>query len=71
MATDAPSGFAAPALIARLRPRRETVVLALPVLAGSGSGVAAAVTAGSHDLSTLVFLVTVALLFWPPFGAGE
>ena len=39
-------------------------------LAGGGSGVAAAVTAGSYDLSTLVFLVTVALLFWRPFG-GE
>jgi hypothetical protein len=43
MATDAPSGSDARALLARLRPRRETVV----------------------------FLVTVALLFWRPFGAGE
>jgi hypothetical protein len=39
-------------------------------VAGSGSGLAAAVTTGSYGLSTLVFLATVALLYWRPFGSG-
>jgi hypothetical protein len=37
-------------------------------LAGSGSGLAAAVTTGAYGLSTLVFVATVALLYWRPFG---
>jgi len=39
-------------------------------LLGSGSGVAAAVSSGSYGLSTVVFVVTVGLLYWRPFG-GE
>lgn len=35
---------------------------------GSGTAVAGAVYTQSYDLSTAVFLVTVALLFWRPFG---
>ncbi|MGM0590343.1 MAG: DUF7546 family protein [Halobacteriota archaeon] len=35
---------------------------------GSGSALAAATTSLSYDLSTLVFVVTVALLYWRPFG---
>ena len=35
---------------------------------GSGSGIAAAVSAGSYGISTVVFLATVALLVWRPFG---
>ncbi|WP_224337004.1 DUF7546 family protein [Haloprofundus halobius] len=35
---------------------------------GSGSALAASATALSYDLSTLVFLATVALLYWRPFG---
>jgi hypothetical protein len=38
-------------------------------VAGSGSGIAAAVTTGSYGLSTLVFVVTVTLLVWRPFGS--
>jgi len=38
-------------------------------VAGSGSGLAAAVSTGSYGLSTLVFVVTVALLYWRPFGS--
>jgi hypothetical protein len=37
-------------------------------VAESGSGVAAAVTTGAYGLSTLVFVATVALLYWRPFG---
>jgi hypothetical protein len=37
-------------------------------VAGSGSGVAAAVTANAYGLSTLVFVATVGLLYWRPFG---
>lgn len=37
-------------------------------LAGSGSGLATAVTTGAYGLSTLVFVATVALLYWRPFG---
>jgi len=37
---------------------------------GSGSGIAAAVSAGSYGISTVVFVATVALLVWRPFG-GE
>lgn len=37
-------------------------------VAGSGSGVAAAVSTGTYGLSTLVFVATVALLYWRPFG---
>ena len=35
---------------------------------GSGSGIAAAVSDGSYGISTVVFVVTVALLWWRPFG---
>ncbi|WP_129115055.1 DUF7546 family protein [Halegenticoccus tardaugens] len=35
---------------------------------GSGTALAASATALSYDLSTAVFLVTVALLYWRPFG---
>jgi hypothetical protein len=35
---------------------------------GSGSALAASATALSYDLSTVVFLATVALLYWRPFG---
>jgi len=45
-------------------------VLASLVAGAGGSGVAAAVTAGSYGLSTVVFVVTVALLYYRPFG-GE
>ena len=37
-------------------------------VAGSGSGVAAAVSTGAYGLSTLVFVATVGLLYWRPFG---
>lgn len=37
-------------------------------VAGSGSGVAAAVSAGSYGISTVVFVATAALLVWRPFG---
>jgi len=37
-------------------------------IAGSSSGIAAAVTDGSYGISTVVFVVTVALLYWRPFG---
>ena len=37
-------------------------------IAGSSSGVAAALTDGSYGISTVVFVVTVALLYWRPFG---
>ncbi|PSP33275.1 hypothetical protein BRC64_03990 [Halobacteriales archaeon QH_10_67_22] len=40
-------------------------------VAGGGSGVAAAVQQGSYGLSTVVFVVTVALLYWRPFGSGN
>lgn len=36
-------------------------------LAGSGTALASAVYAQSYGLSTLVFVVTVALLYWRPF----
>ncbi|WP_459192554.1 DUF7546 family protein [Halosimplex sp. J119] len=36
-------------------------------IAGSGSGVAAAVADGSYGISTAVFVATVALLVWRPF----
>ncbi|QLH82577.1 DUF7546 family protein [Halosimplex pelagicum] len=35
---------------------------------GSGSGIAAAVSAGSYGISTVVFVATVALLVWRPFA---
>lgn len=35
---------------------------------GSGTGVAAAVSQGSYGISTAVFVMTVALLYWRPFG---
>jgi hypothetical protein len=39
--------------------------------AGSTSGVAAAATTGSYGLSTLAFVLTVAVLYWRPFvGSG-
>jgi hypothetical protein len=37
-------------------------------LAGSGSALAAAAQGFSYDISTAVFLVTVGLLYWRPFG---
>jgi hypothetical protein len=37
-------------------------------VAGGSSAVAAAAFANSYGLSTLVFVVTVALLYWRPFG---
>ncbi|WP_415380869.1 hypothetical protein [Halosimplex sp. TS25] len=40
-------------------------------LVGSGTGVAAAVSEGSYGISTVVFVVTVALLYWRPFGRDE
>jgi len=40
-------------------------------VAGGGSGLAAAVSTGSYGLSTLVFVATVALLYWRPFGSRE
>ncbi|WP_436927828.1 DUF7546 family protein [Halosimplex amylolyticum] len=40
-------------------------------LVGSGTGVAAAVSDGSYGISTVVFVVTVALLYWRPFGRDE
>ena len=40
-------------------------------VAGSGTGIAAAVATGSYGLSTLVFVLTVALLVWRPFGSRE
>ncbi|WP_436909601.1 DUF7546 family protein [Halosimplex marinum] len=39
-------------------------------VAGGGSGIAAAVSAGSYGLSTAVFVATVALLVYRPFGGG-
>lgn len=38
---------------------------------GGGSALAASVTGLSYDISTLVFLVTVALLYWRPFVGGR
>ncbi|MFB6151035.1 MAG: hypothetical protein ABEJ40_04435 [Haloarculaceae archaeon] len=35
---------------------------------GSGTGLAVAVTSGTYDISTAVFVATVALLYWRPFG---
>jgi hypothetical protein len=40
-------------------------------IAGSGSALAAATTPLSYDLSTLVFVVTVGLLYWRPFGRSR
>jgi hypothetical protein len=40
-------------------------------VAGGGSGIAAAVSTGSYGLSTVVFVVTVGLLYWRPFGTRE
>jgi len=40
-------------------------------VAGGGSGIAAAVSTGSYGLSTLVFVATVGLLYWRPFGSRE
>jgi hypothetical protein len=40
-------------------------------LVGGSSGVAAAVSNGSYGLSTLVFVVTVGLLYWRPFGGDD
>ena len=40
----------------------------LTSLFGGGAALATAVYSGSYDLSTLVFVVTVALLYWRPFG---
>jgi len=35
---------------------------------GSGTALASAVYGFSHDISTVVFVLTVALLYWRPFG---
>jgi hypothetical protein len=35
---------------------------------GSGTALASAVYGLSYDISTVVFLLTVALLYWRPFG---
>ncbi|SIQ91905.1 hypothetical protein SAMN05421858_0815 [Haladaptatus litoreus] len=35
-------------------------------IAGAGSGFAAMATSGSYDISTVVFVVTVVLLYWRP-----
>lgn len=35
-------------------------------VAGAGSGLAATVSSGSYDISTVVFVVTVLLLYWRP-----
>jgi hypothetical protein len=35
-------------------------------VAGAGSGLATTVASGSYDISTVVFVVTVALLYWRP-----
>ncbi|GAA0243931.1 hypothetical protein ACFFQF_03590 [Haladaptatus pallidirubidus] len=35
-------------------------------IAGAGSGLATMATSGSYDISTVVFVVTVALLYWRP-----
>lgn len=40
-------------------------------IAGSSSTVASAALASSYGLSTLIFVVTVCLLYWRPFGGGE
>jgi hypothetical protein len=40
-------------------------------LLGGGSAVVAATFDLSYDISTVVFLVTVALLYWRPFGFGR
>lgn len=37
-------------------------------LLGSTTAIAGAIYAGSYDLSTAVFVLTVALLYWRPFG---
>jgi hypothetical protein len=37
-------------------------------VAGAGSAIAAATQGLSYDISTAVFLLTVALLYWRPFG---
>jgi hypothetical protein len=36
---------------------------------GGGSGIAAAATGTSYTISTVVFVATVALLYWRPFGS--
>lgn len=38
-------------------------------IAGSSSAVANAALSGSYGLSTVVFVITVALLYWRPFGS--
>ncbi len=41
-------------------------------VAGAGSGLAATVSSGSYDISTVVFVVTVLLLYWrPTIGWGR
>ncbi|WP_327051802.1 DUF7546 family protein [Halomicrococcus gelatinilyticus] len=35
-------------------------------VAGAGSGLATTIASGSYDISTVVFVVTVALLYWRP-----
>ncbi len=35
-------------------------------IAGAGSGLAATIASGSYDISTVVFVATVALLYWRP-----
>jgi hypothetical protein len=38
---------------------------------GGGGALAAAAQSQSYELSTVVFVVTVALLYWRPFGTGK
>lgn len=40
-------------------------------IAGSSSAIANATLSASYGLSTLIFVVTVALLYWRPFGGDE
>jgi cytochrome c biogenesis protein CcdA len=37
-------------------------------VAGGSSAVASAALSGSYGLSTVIFVVTVGLLYWRPFG---
>lgn len=47
------------------------VVSLLTGVFGGGSALAAATFDFSYDVSTAVFLVTVGLLYWRPFGSGR
>jgi hypothetical protein len=47
------------------------VAALLSSVAGGSAAVAAAATAWSYDLSTAVFLLAVALLYWRPLSGGR